>query len=614
MVRDDAHWKRVARGVARFRPRRRLTVSDSIDHTSEHGIVDTQSGPTATTPREQIKRVQSRDSPVESTFLRDTSDTHDSASAKRMLELEVDTDMLAAKRTKRTSFPRTRKGLNPAFRNPIPGYLRTSKESSEIPRPWTAPAPTVLVPVTTSPKPRRSLSEASSSSAPCISNSFPPDFVEDTSFVDKAFTNSESIEVRPLPFVDSDILEHNNFTAIQQRVTSNTNEARLVEDEQVVIEILSQTSIRSHELNMGTLASGSKGSKDQRTTYPNTNHHGQSMTSAASTETSSDPRQYLDTSSPLARRSMPMPNPSPTINLTDDPEGQDVTRRDVLGPISSPVRWTEESDASENVTPSLQRQFDTIRKLPRRIKCQTTNTNTNGQFRSFIPDYLLELAKQHDLLNHFRPCKAPQFIRNGERGYWKLLIRIADLSTVAKVRRAPLTGSQWSERRFMMRQEGQTDADATTPERDAALLKVVYLAKQPAEHTPWTADEFIQFWSYMIKTIERGRVGYDSRATIDGCREAGGELFLDIRVWCYAEVLSHIWLTLYGLSAKLTASMPLQWCIPGKGPSITMSGQPMHDGSLGRWVEQRSGVDGHWGLEEDWNGLTATARSRASIS
>ena len=156
----------------------------------------------------------------------------------------------------------------------------------------------------------------------------------------------------------------------------------------------------------------------------------------------------------------------------------------------------------------------------------------------------------------------------------------------------------------MLRQQGCIAETASISEGDIALKELIYPNIGPGTPTPWTVEEFMEFWEYLAKVIERGRAGHDVFATITSCEARQHEsLLLEVRFYGWAETLSHLWLILYGVSSGLTARMPLQWFGPGQGALVTMSGQPNRGGTIGRWVEQKSGGDGYWGIERSWDGL-----------
>lgn len=608
-VSEDARWTQIGRGTVNFKPIRKFRLSDSI--------IDA-SGCEALTSR-NISQSRSRAQPIIISSQSDVSSQSQSsvtgsteansavipqkvAKRKARISFEEPSPDLS-KRTKRTSFARTKKGLNPAFRNPIAGYMRTRKSShssQKTPRPQCSPAATVIVPVTESPRRPHTLSNLdqargfahnAGSADQCLTT-----HIDETSFIEKSTSPSDSVEARPLEsshHSTSDYsFEMGEYPGNQEQLhTSNHHAQERVTHNQNKFVFSLQEDFAETELDMGTLQTPSA-------------HENGPETPTATTVTPSNPEQYINNSSPLAQKSTATKH-APLIDLTSPPEKDPpkVTRRDVLGPVSSPLPEKESRSSSGGMTDI---RYEEILALPRRVMCHAMHTVKSRPFNSFLPQYLLDLAEGFGLVNHFRPVRAPASVRNSERGYWNMRIQISDMATVARSRRSPMTSSQWSDKRFMMRQGGLLPDTVSTAEGNEALRQIVHPDLDPETYIPWTADEFKIFWTYLTKVVERGRAGYDVRATLKCSEPAFNELRVDVKLYGYAETLSHLWLVLYGVSSTLTAIMPLQWCMPGAGPLITMSGQPKRGGALGRWLPKGCGTDGSWGLEDDWNGLSST--------
>ena len=612
MVKDDARWKSIAQGVARFKPARRLILSDTIVDTSRvstsTGVVNLPSP----TPHMSISS-RSRDSSPEDTPTQTIStgirmmqaeDFGRDASRKRTRDDTDGADSDRARRTKHMSYARTKQGVNPAFRSHMTRHFRHDKEFLETPRPRTAPEATVQVPFTTSPKFQRSSSDVqrhASQSDSVVTDVCHTDQVRETSFVDESPVNNTSLQCQQFPQFPN-TLHTSSFE--RRRPPTNQEQLQRIDQTEDVVTIddnvtfrLSQSSLDEDEMMMGTRKRDTPKSSHPCGRDEASSHYDNSLATSHTTEAPSAADLHRNNSSPLRPRIPPVP--VPIIDLTEGVQecDQHITRREVLGPVSSPTRHPVEGDFSSSRSPP-QRDFDLVWRLPRRIECQASNTNIDHQFTSFVPDYLRPLARKLKLLDRFRPLQAPASLENSQRGYWRLLIKITDVTTAAKSRREPPTDSQWSDDLFLTRQRKQVDEHATRSERHAVLVRMVYPAKNVDEHTPWTAEEFIQFWECITKIVERGRAGYDVRATMTSPPEAEDDTLIEARCWCYAEVLSHLWLVLYGLSYKLTSHMPLQWCVPGVGPVIVMSGQRNNPGSNGRWVEKSEGIHGSWGLEE----------------
>lgn len=621
MYKDDERWRKIADNVRRFRPAKRMSLS-SIHDTSNELDESSQSLPQMLLDDEARAHEEVQALPAL------PSEEHDEAQSthinrKRANGCEPEQDRTTNKRTRTSAFSRTKQGINPAFKNPIAAYLRTSKGQEITPRPRTAPEAKVLVPATTSPRPQRSVSDSHLEPRPQFPNWDATDLVAETSFLEESQSCSDSLEVRPLHLpstsFSSSIPGVNRFPGNQEHLAREAHNrfglpgTQLpLEDSQPIVIRLSQTSIQDSEVLYGTLKPSTKpnvqsatntdmGSKAEGSRKdPSSADANEHEPSSTTDHNSSPSEEELDDSSPLASRSIRTRLPQAETLVEPQTPKRAITRREVLGPVSSPAFAptvnNDDVEPASQTTP-LQTSFNMIRSLPQRVECEVEDSNFKNQHSSNIPPYLGQLGQQHNLVDHFRPVQAPITLPNNKRGYWKLLIRISDTNNVVISRRSPMTESQWSDQRFRLRQDGTLQRNATIKERDVVLHEMTYPPKEPDKHVLWTCDEFVTFWKYVQKTIERGRAGYDSRATIQKLEEFKQELLLDVRIWCFSEALSHIWLMLFGLSHGLSADLPMQWKMAGKDVTITMSGHLKHQGDLGRWIEEQSGLEGSWGIE-----------------
>jgi hypothetical protein len=110
----------------------------------------------------------------------------------------------------------------------------------------------------------------------------------------------------------------------------------------------------------------------------------------------------------------------------------------------------------------------------------------------------------------------------------------------------------------------------------------------------WTEAKFIQFWQNVTQFIEEGKAGWGTQLY----KEALGEAVWKIRLFTWAELLGHIWLTLWILSDKSTGHIAMNW-ISGDGSAvIKMSGGGSHQkGRLSSWTRKGPmGVGGSWGI------------------
>lgn len=598
---------KVARGTINFKAATRLRLSDTIVDASE---LNAQNPEAQTQPHELTQFINiSSDSDMTTQASRSVisitdvaiGETSQRARKRKAHTLSEERSTENLKRTKRTSFARTKKGLNPTFKNPIAGYLKTRKtqtSSQDTPRSESAPGTTVLVPATENPKrqhdlsntgrPQRDFDNLRSSSSPA------PDCVDETSFINHLPDFIYPLDTRSHDEIES--FTDNRHSGLhkypgnqEQLFESNHRVPQRFVHESDISSSTFHTDFAETDINIGT--EGVQFAREHPRTTPD-----------ATTATPSDGGRYVNVSSPLAQKGRR--DHTSVVDLTFSPEEKilHVARRDVLGPVSSPILQQQEIAVHHHV---VRARHSDLLNLPQKFMCNAAYTVKSRPFESFLPQNLLDLAEKFGLLDHFRPISAPASIRNNQRGYWNLRIKVTDVAVVAAARRSPLTASQWSDQRFMLRQEGLVSASASSEEGNDLLKKSVYPNRDTTTHVPWTINEFKTFWAYLGKTIERGQAGYDVFASLKRSEQTLEDVDIIVKLYGYAESLTHLWLVLYGVSSTLTASMPLQWCLPGTGPLITMSGQLKRGGTLGRWVPRQSGIHGSWGLEENWNGLSS---------
>lgn len=598
MVKDDAKWRDVAQKTMNFKPAMMTKISDT-----------TISSESTDSPGQSVSR-----------------STHDNSAPPDVTSVPKDKQMrdvntsnqsrLSLKRKRNVGdnipFKRSKQGLNPAYKAPLVSQPRAEANIIAIPRPRTAPEATVLVPFTVSPRVQRSRSDES------LSRSFgslpTQELVGDrSSRVDETSLVEGSSNERRCRFSDNtagvltdNSIERHRFPCNQEQLAAlRRNVLPIATDNNSVTLQLSQTSLNEDDIAMGTRRQeGDLTDINDDMPSDRLPRHTQLSESTASVSPSDT---YKYRSSPLERRSNVAPVPTPVIDLTEDAEEDlsHITHRYLLGPVSSPVRGTAPHGDFEEICGQI---YD----LKKYVYCAVTNTNTNQPFRSCITQYFEDLAQRFDLPNSFQLYAASGNVGNRTRGYWQLLICIDDITSSAKTHESSFTGSQWVDGRFIVRQDGQVDALATTPEREAFLRQTTCPAKDPSKPVSWSADHFMSFWALMTKLVERGRGGYDCFIEIHRRERTEQGLEIQLRMYCWGEVLSHTWLLLHAASNGLVCRMPAQWLVPNRkkgGAVLTMSGQPKNPGDVGRWVEKESGPDGFWGLEQSWDGIESTQQA-----
>lgn len=587
-VQSDANWRDIAKKTMNFEAAEITKISDVV---SSSESTDTP-GQCASDPATNNARF-----------------TDSTAKRKEQLTTEADSSIDSQKRLRlkrkrnvgnNIPFKRSKQGLNPAYKAPL--LAKPQAIIVETPRPRSAPEATVLVPLTVSPGHQRARSD--DSQVRSTQSLSPPDAessrVDETSLFEASPTSE-----RPSRFSDATLglltnnsFERYRFPGNQEQLAALRKDSRSGTDDNGITFQLSQTSLDEADLTMGTRGRGESindGDKD-------TKHLSQQSQSSERTASvsPSEMRKFQKSSPPLPHSNTTSMS-APVIDLTEDSEEVPhlITHRDLLGPLSSPIRSAIPQDSFEEV-------FDEINGLPKHVYCAVTNTNSNQQFRTCITPNLAELAERFDLKNNFQLYGASGNVKNRTRGYWQLLISINSINSSARTHVSSFTSSQWVDRKFMVRQDGEVNASATTPEREAFVHQTKYPPKNPTKPVSWNLNDFLDFWAVLRKAVERGRAGYDSYLEINRIERTEEGIMLKIRMFCWGEVLAHTWLLLFAASNGLVANMPAQWFVPNfkrHGIVLTMSGQPKNPGDTGRWVEKVSGPEGHWGLEEAWDGV-----------
>lgn len=489
----------------------------------------------------------------------------DSRNVKRPLETDDCQERPGAKRVRGTSFARSKQGLNPAFCNPT---LRGVKDVAGT----TTPAPqkeVILVPRTTTPTHGRTRSSnIETLSAPASYGQTSPELLEaidETSFELQHHSTPESLVVQQLDGESSASGSLSSPTTC--KFSQGLGYARhKISSSQGSTELLSKSysSVPGSRLAVGTCPPSASSSHDSGQVSPR----------------------------PHSRVSV-------TGNLG---EKSSCTRRAVLGPISSPPEPTIES-SQHTTTTSPQTLLTMVTSLPREVR-PPTPVMSQASHRPVLAEGLSKLGVDYDLTRQFRPCLVKRRVWKKERGYWKLCILIRPKAMVEYVRQAPLTLSQQRDCKFVLIQEGRLPAWVSTEDAIRSDTKACLGGADVDRHTLWTVGEFTQFWQSTERIISQGRAGRFVRALLNTVETEEDGIRVEVRLYCNADVLAHVWLMLVGLSSGIVKKMPLEWyghdsqtvlCMPASG----------RGGSADLWSEGR---DGTWGP-----GRTDDTRSSALI-
>ena len=335
-------------------------------------------------------------------------------------------------------------------------------------------------------------------------------------------------------------------------------------------------------------------------------------------------------------------NPSSPINLLcqdlrstpTSPRPQQQTRRK-LGPA--------DFTASQLLKSSPPIPYPSVSSLPTSITPATPPTG-HGPFVTHITPFLAKMVTSllpDGLAKHFRPVYVARDIRVLERGAWHLPITIArkevvdgarrETSSEAKLDRMKKRGEDnaWNANKessveqtlaeFKTHQENRDrEWQARSARRQAGLSSspVPYLDEgkdQGLNADPegkerrfverrrqdyWTEVEVIEFWRKCTKSIgELGRAGWG----VSVYREGEEENVL-IKIFCWGEVLGHVWILLWVLSEKLVSYVPMEWGDGDGEVVVRMSGYRRKHGVLGPWIEKglvgegKGNEKGVWGI------------------
>lgn len=452
---------------------------------------------------------------------------------KRPLETERHQDYAGAKRVRGTSYARSKQGLNPAFCNP------TLKGVKDLPSTAT-PAPqkqAILVPRTNTPK-HGGTSPSDTDRLPAsadydLSSQESPDAVDETSFDLQHHGTQESLVMQAV---------HEQSSASE--LVSSPTECRL-----------SQRS--EHARHKADSSNGS--------------------TEILERSYSSLPGSRLEVGTGL-------------LHATSSSEQElECARRAVLGPVSSPPEPHIES-SQHTTTTSPQTLLTMVANLPREVRPPTPVISPSSR-HLVLAEGLSKLAADYDLARYFRPFSVTRRAWKKERGHWRVCIFIRPHAMVEYARQAPTTLSQQKDCKFVMIQDGLLPDWASTGDAVRADMKRRPGSADADRHALWTVGEFQQFWQSTESIISRGRAGRFVRALLHTVEADEDGIRVQVRLYCNADALTHIWLMLVGLSHGAIRKMPLEWIGHDSQVVLSMPGTGRR-GTAGLWTEGR---DGTWG-------------------
>lgn len=186
--------------------------------------------------------------------------------------------------------------------------------------------------------------------------------------------------------------------------------------------------------------------------------------------------------------------------------------------ISVPETSSSHSDPPDP-TPQMS-VIESLRTLPAELFPPPPPTG-NRIFASQVTPMLKLITDQAPLAKYFRPVSITRDLHGTERGYWALSLRlVADSDT---------------------RAEADVDVDV------------------------WRRSDFDDLYESLQKHITTGRSGWSVRAFLElpsfpaVITSRSNYVYVNVKITCYAEVLPHIWLTIWVFSHKKTGRLGMQW-------------------------------------------------------
>jgi hypothetical protein len=298
----------------------------------------------------------------------------------------------------------------------------------------------------------------------------------------------------------------------------------------------------------------------------------------------------------------------PVIIISSDSSGQ-TDRGQSKSQASGP-------EASEPVTsqippPSLQRSSQESRRQMYPSVFETHGLKTEiiapeppvgeGHFTTHLTKALDDFARDLPFARFFRPVEVTRDVKVLKRGYWDMEVTIVDKGVAEKARSAELaapTTPSDMQKRFGEKIAVERLAQYEEAKRNGEFDQLGRSAELRAQGL-WTEEEVVSFWQNFSSFIEKGKAGWGSRMVGEEVSDdrSGVERKVRIRIFCWGEVLGHMYLAAWVFSDKLAARIPMRW-IAGDGSCIVeMAGTRSGRGTLPEWNRKgHPGERGCWGV------------------
>ena len=248
------------------------------------------------------------------------------------------------------------------------------------------------------------------------------------------------------------------------------------------------------------------------------------------------------------------------VDLTSQFESTVLSRQDIA---TTPTR-TEKTGANSRYGKSMISTKGKHLRSPKASKDKFTvvqtalapETATGFDKRAkIIPKGLSAVIERLPLTKHFKPKQAARCSKGSTRGYWELNVSTARLHV------APKAHEQTAK---------SNDLTVNGPSPEPSPQTGIY----------WTEQELSDIWAELKAFVTSGRGGTEIHAVKEAHRTASSAVVEQadtnrwrIRVFCWSEVLGHVWLILWVLSNKRTAKAAMRWVDVKGRTRVKMKGE-----------------------------------------
>ena len=269
----------------------------------------------------------------------------------------------------------------------------------------------------------------------------------------------------------------------------------------------------------------------------------------------------------------PSPRNQPSAFCTILPTSSQPEARDDWLFSSAPITNTTPKIQSAKHNPPSQ-PFFSISSLPPSIHAPSPPVGHASYITHLTPS-LRTLATRLPLVTSFQPNLVKRNINDLERGYWFLRIPV--------VRTPPLQPESES--------LNPTRASNNSKDRGKGRSK----GKARIRGQPWTESSFLEFWTTLAQFVQSGQAGWgvsvyreDPQPALPKpstkrpmseleTREARPRRAAEtektevvLKVTCWGEILSHIYLLIWVLSDKRTEGVQMEWRDAGEEVVVRM--------------------------------------------